>query len=136
MGLKFSTELVGGVADLWLRVKPWKRLIGWRNKRRAAKGKPPLREDDPVIPQNTLRKTGAGLMALGPVIAVLLNIAGVGECSPEAIELGCVGASQISGALLTLGGGAVFWVGQNRAHAREQAAAQAVAEAAAAPPTE
>lgn len=71
------------------------------------------------IPQNTLRKAGAGLMAAGPILTVVLGFVGVGECTPEMVEAGCVGAKEMAGAFTTLLGGGIFWVGQNRAHNRD-----------------
>lgn len=68
-----------------------------------------------MIPQNTLRKTGIGLASLGPMLTVALNFFGVGECTPEAVEMGCVGGAQIAGAITTLIGGGVYWIGRNRA---------------------
>lgn len=116
--MDISLGLIKLGADVWLRVRPWRRLKVFRNKRRAAKGKPllPLSEDDMALfPQNTMRKTGVGLVGFAPVLAVGLQMLGVGECTPEAVEMGCVSGSAIASGLLGLLGGGLYWIGRNRA---------------------
>lgn len=74
-----------------------------------------------MIRENVLRKTGVGVAAFGPVLGVVLQYLGVGqECTPEMVEAGCVSAPQMAGAFVTMVGGAIFWVGQNRAHNRDK----------------
>jgi hypothetical protein len=115
-----SLGLVEVVANLWLKVRPWRRLKVWRNTRRVAKGKKPLQlsEDDMALfPKNTMRKGGVGLMALAPIVAVGLGFVGVGECTPEQVEAGCQGAAEIAAAIMGGIGGVLYWLGRNRAEA-------------------
>lgn len=107
---------------VWRRVKPWRRLKVWRNKRRVAKGKAPLplTEDDMALfPKNTMRKSGVGLVGLAPVLAVVLQMFGVGECTPEAVEAGCMSGGDIAAGLMGLVGAGLYWVGRNRAEKPE-----------------
>jgi hypothetical protein len=110
-------ELVGRLGLLWLEHRPFsKEARARRKEKRAAKrANQQTTEGFEMIPQNTLRKTGIGIASFGPLLTVLLTFIGVGECTPEAVEMGCVGGAQIAGALTTLGGGVVYWIGRNRA---------------------
>lgn len=110
---------------IWTTVKPWRRLKEARNRRRAKKGKellPITEEDDQVFPTNTMRKSGVALVGLSPilgsVIAGGLGLVGVGECTPEQVEAGCVGATAIAAGLVSSVGGVLYWIGFNRAKKR------------------
>lgn len=73
-----------------------------------------------MLPQNTMRKGGIAVTALGPVLTVVLKMVGMNECTPEEVSMGCVGAAEIAGTLLTVGGAVLYWIGRNRADAREK----------------
>jgi hypothetical protein len=73
----------------------------------------------PTIPNNTMRKTGVGLMGFAPVLAVGLGFLGIGDsCSPEAIEMGCRTANEIAGAILGGVGAVIYVIGSIRADKR------------------
>lgn len=116
--MSISLGLIEWGADVWLRFRPWRRFKVLRNKRRVANGKEPLplTEDDMALfPKGTMRKTGVGLVGLAPVVAMGLTFVGIGECTPEALEMGCVGASAMAAGALSLVGGVLYWIGFNRA---------------------
>lgn len=72
-----------------------------------------------MFPNNTMRKTGVSLLAIvAPALTFGLNYLGVGECTPEMVDAGCVGAGEIVGMVTGAVGGALFWLGQNRAEKR------------------
>lgn len=123
--MDISLGLIEGGAKVWLHFRPWRRLKVWRNKKRAAKGKPllELSEDDMALfPKNTMRKTGVSVAALGPIIAIVLTAVGApGECAAEAVAEGCVAASEIAGALVTILGGGLYVAGSIRADKRAAA---------------
>lgn len=109
------------ITRIWLLVKPWRRIKQARNRRRARLGKPLLtisEADDMLFPQGTMTKTGAGIAVLGPVVTAVLQAFGIGECTPEAIAMGCLGASQFSGIAISILGGVIAWLGRNRAEKR------------------
>lgn len=70
-----------------------------------------------LFPKNTMRKTGVGLVGFAPVLAVGLQMVGIGECTPEAVEMGCVSGSAIASSIMGLFGGVMYWIGRNRADA-------------------
>lgn len=116
--MDISLGLIEWGANTWLRVRPWRRLKVWRNTRRVAKGKTPLplTEDDMTLfPKGTMRKSGVGLVGLAPVVAMVLTMVGVGECTPDVVEAGCVGGSAMAAGALSLVGGVLYWIGFNRA---------------------
>jgi hypothetical protein len=120
--MSITAGTVAAGRAIWLAVRPWRRLKVWRNKRRVAKGKAPLElsEDDmKLFPAGTMRKTGVGLVGFSPVVAMGLTMLGVGECTPEAVEQGCMGASAIAGGLMSIAGGVMYWIGFNRAKPKE-----------------
>jgi uncharacterized protein YjeT (DUF2065 family) len=100
----------------------------YRKARRKAKKGEVLTEDEyeilstnqetEMFPQNTLRKGGIAVTVLGPLLSMLLKSVGVGDCSAEALETGCVGAAEIAGTLISVAGAAIYWWGQNRAFKR------------------
>lgn len=100
----------------------------YRQARRRAKRGEPLTEQDTeilnttqevaMLPQNTLRKGGIAVTALGPVLTIVLKMFGVNECSADEAAMGCVGAAEIAGTLLTVVGAVVYWIGRNRAEKR------------------
>lgn len=121
MPITAATVKVGEA--IWRAIAPWKRLKQARNKRRARLGKPLLKiteEDETMLPKGTMTHTGTGIAAAGPIVAMVLTGIGIGECTPEAADMGCVGASQIAGALVTLVGAVLAIVGKVRASARER----------------
>lgn len=68
-----------------------------------------------MLPKGTARATGIGFISLAPAAAVILQLFGVpAECSPEAVDMGCITASQIAVALMTAIGGGIYAWGQNR----------------------
>jgi hypothetical protein len=83
-----------------------------------------------MFPKNTMRKTGVGLVGVAPVIGYAAGIGarvfGFGdECTPEAIEAGCMtaeaAATAVTGLVTSaagLVGGFLYWKGFNRAKAR------------------
>lgn len=74
-----------------------------------------------MFPDNTMRKTGVGLVAVGvPLVTMGLNALGIGECTPEMAEAGCISAAAIAGSIVSAIGGALFWIGHNRAVKRGQ----------------
>lgn len=114
--------LIGQGVRVWRAVRPVHRLrVRRENRRRARRGLPALPEETEVkLPENVMRKGGVALLAAGPVLGLVLKALGVGaECTPQEVEMGCVTAGEISAALLTVLGGAGYWIGRNRAHARE-----------------
>lgn len=127
------------VIRLWLVYRPvrsaHKALRAARNKRRARLGKPllpPLDEESAMqlFPDGTMTKTGAAGAVLTPIVVTLLHGVGIGECTPQvlAVTPTCVGATEIGGALLTIGFGIIAWMGRNRAERKHQAELVAVAE--------
>lgn len=73
-----------------------------------------------AIPANTLRKTGVAMMAISPILTAVLDHFGVHECTPDEVAAGCVGTAAVVSAILTLIGGATYWIGRNRAEARDK----------------
>lgn len=100
----------------------------YRKARRKAKRGDTLSEDEyeilnttkevAMLPQNTLRKGGIAVTALGPVLTIGLKMFGVSECTVDEAAMGCVGAAEIAGTLLTVGGAVLYWIGRNRAEKR------------------
>lgn len=129
MSITAGTVATG--AAIWRAVAPVKLIKRALNKRRARLGKPLLaitEEDYAMLPNGTMTHTGGGLAAFGPIIAVGLQMLGVGECTPEALDMGCIGAAQITGAIVTLGGAVLVVIGRVRAK-RKAAAELAAAKA-------
>lgn len=109
----------------------------WRVKRRAKKRAKQIAsgeiQDDPnfkdplteevheVFPQGTQTKSGIILAMVGMIVTILLNLLGVGECTPEQVAEGCVAASELKpvlvdgiGGLITAVGALISWNGYNR----------------------
>jgi hypothetical protein len=117
---------------VWRAIAPVKLIKQARNRRRVRRGLPPIpitQEDETMFKQGTMTYTGTGIAAFGPMITMGLQMFGIGECTPEALEMGCIGASAITGAIVTLVGAGVAVLGKIRAAKRER---QAIAAAAAA----
>lgn len=116
---------------IWRAIAPVKLVKQARNKRRARLGKPLLpitNEDEKMLPNGTMTHTGGALAGAGPIIMFVLQMIGVGECTPEAVDMGCVGSAQITGAIVTIGGAVLVIIGRlraKRAAAAELAAAKA-----------
>lgn len=100
----------------------------WRTHRRAIKARRESGEvvttEEAMFPKGTMTKSGIIMMAVGGVLAMALPALGVGECTPEQLVEGCVGASVIKeslvngiGLLVTAVGGIIGWRGKNRADA-------------------
>ena len=122
--MKLWVKVILGGARAWMDNQVGKKLKrgvrAWRNRRRAKRGEAPLSEDEAMnVPQNTLRKGGVAFVALAPVVAAGLSFAGVGECTPEEAEMGCVGAQAIAASIMSIIGGGLYWIGRNRAEKRE-----------------
>lgn len=121
--MDISLGLIKFGADLWLRFRPWRRLKVRRNRKREARGLPPLplSEDDMALfPKNTMRKTGIGVATLSPILGVIAQALGApAECAPEAIDMGCVSAAQIGSAIGVAVGGALYVLGSIRADRRK-----------------
>lgn len=98
----------------------------YRQARRKAKRGETLTTDEyellqlrvDMIPQNTLRKGGIAVTAIGPILSLVLKMFGVDECTPDELTMGCVGAAEIAGALVTAGGAVMYWIGRDRAASR------------------
>jgi len=78
-----------------------------------------------MFPNGTMTHTSGVFAGLGPVVAIGLQMVGVGECTPESVEMGCVGAAQLSGAIMTIVG--VVGVIVGRIRAKRTAAAELAA---------
>lgn len=121
--MDISLGLIEFVARQWLRVRPWRRLKVFRNKRRAAKGKPllPLSEDDMALfPKGTMTKSGAVIAMAGPFVGLALGLLGVGDVCPTDFP-DCQTSGEIAntlstsiGGLITALGGVIAWRGRNR----------------------
>ena len=111
-------------AAIWREIAPGRRIKIARNKRRARKGKPllPLSDEDfQMLPNNTMTPTGGFIAVASPIAAQILVTMGVGECTPETLEAGCVGATQIVGIVGSIIGGVLILVGKLRSMRREKA---------------
>lgn len=83
----------------------------------------PLTEEiDEMFPKGAMTKSGIITMVLGGVLGIALPAMGVGECTPEQVVEGCVGAGAITnmivegvGALVGGIGAIIAWRGKNRA---------------------
>ena len=114
--------------QVWRAIAPGRRIKTWRNKRRARKGKPLLEYNEgdfDMLPQGTMTNTGAVGAMVTPVVTSVLVGLGVGECTPETIEAGCVGATQIAGAAVTMLFAIVALIGYQRKKRRAAAELEA-----------
>lgn len=91
--------------QVWRAIAPVNKVKRALNKRRARKGKPLLvineDEETAMLPNGTMTNTGAVGAIVTTVVTSALVGMGVGECTPETIEAGCVGATQVAGSIIT-----------------------------------
>lgn len=73
-----------------------------------------------MFPKNSMTITGGSLATLAPTILALLQMFGVGECAADAAAMGCIGATQITAAIVTVGGIVMMVVGNLRARRRDK----------------
>ena len=100
------TTIASGVR-WWRRVRPVKVLKAWRQARRSLKrerkGLPPLPLDETEEVMDVLpgKKSWIGLVTV--LLGVVLNMAGIGQCTPAAIEAAtCVPADTLVSMFVSL----------------------------------